>query len=57
VLLAYVLRGWQISGTGAAGLRDLCFAPVYVIWKIVLSARGDSKPKEWVRTQREEKKP
>jgi 1,2-diacylglycerol 3-beta-glucosyltransferase len=53
VLLAYVLRGWQISGTGARGLRDLFFAPVYVIWKIALSARGDSKPKEWVRTERE----
>jgi 1,2-diacylglycerol 3-beta-glucosyltransferase len=53
VLLAYVLRGWQISGTGARGLRDLFFAPVYVIWKIALSAKGDSKPKEWVRTERE----
>jgi cellulose synthase/poly-beta-1,6-N-acetylglucosamine synthase-like glycosyltransferase len=55
VLVAYVLRGWQISGTGARGLRDLLCAPFYVIWKVALAARGDGKSKDWVRTQRESK--
>jgi cellulose synthase/poly-beta-1,6-N-acetylglucosamine synthase-like glycosyltransferase len=53
VLVAYVLRGWQISGTGARGLLDLLCAPFYVVWKLALSARGDGKAKDWVRTQRE----
>jgi len=56
-LALYVLRGWQISGTGARGLADLVFAPVYVVWKVALAASGNSKPKEWVRTQREDKPP
>ena len=52
VLLLYVLRGWQLSGTGARGLADLVHAPVFVLWKvIVMLSRQQSR--EWVRTERE----
>ena len=33
-LVAYVLRGWQLSGRGAAGLTDLLYAPFFVLWKL-----------------------
>jgi cellulose synthase/poly-beta-1,6-N-acetylglucosamine synthase-like glycosyltransferase len=49
----YVLRGWMLSGVGARGLLDLCWAPVYVIWKLGLALRRPSHKKdEWVRTAR-----
>ncbi len=53
-IVVHVLRGWSFSGVGAKGLRDLLWAPVYVIWKLTLrfSDRG-KKPEEWVRTTRE----
>ncbi len=38
-LILYVLRGWQLSGRGAAGLVDLLRAPFFVIWKLLLIAR------------------
>lgn len=54
---AHVARGWQRSGTGAAGLLDLARAPVYVGWKLLdkvssRAAGGPSAPAEWVRTAR-----
>jgi hypothetical protein len=52
-IAAYVFRGWRISGTGLAGLRDLLWAPVYVAWKIVLALRPGQRTAEWVRTARE----
>jgi cellulose synthase/poly-beta-1,6-N-acetylglucosamine synthase-like glycosyltransferase len=49
----YVLRGWMLSGVGARGLLDLCWAPVYVIWKLGLKLRRPAHDKgEWVRTTR-----
>jgi cellulose synthase/poly-beta-1,6-N-acetylglucosamine synthase-like glycosyltransferase len=53
-LLAYVARGWQVSGTGLQGLASLARAPLYVAWKATLKPRkrGEAK-KEWVRTARE----
>jgi 1,2-diacylglycerol 3-beta-glucosyltransferase len=50
-LLAYVLRGWQLSGIGARGLLDLARAPVFLMWKVVLMLRPRSEG--WVRTDRE----
>jgi cellulose synthase/poly-beta-1,6-N-acetylglucosamine synthase-like glycosyltransferase len=50
-LLAYVLRGWQLSGIGARGVFDLARAPVFLIWKLVLMLRPRSQG--WVRTDRE----
>ena len=50
-LALYVLRGWQLSGMGAAGLMDLARAPFFVAWKVLLMLQ----PREslaWVRTRR-----
>lgn len=46
----YVLRGWQLSGTGARGLLDLAAAPVFVVWKLAAMLRP--RTAGWVRTQR-----
>jgi 1,2-diacylglycerol 3-beta-glucosyltransferase len=51
VLVAYILRGWQLSGTGARGLLDLLGAPAFVVWKIALML-GRHQSGEWVRTER-----
>jgi cellulose synthase/poly-beta-1,6-N-acetylglucosamine synthase-like glycosyltransferase len=50
-LLCYVLRGWQLSETGARGLLDLAGAPVFVVWKVLLML-GRRHSSEWVRTDR-----
>lgn len=46
----YVLRGWQLSGTGPRGLLDLAAAPVFVTWKLM--AMLGPRTAGWVRTQR-----
>jgi cellulose synthase/poly-beta-1,6-N-acetylglucosamine synthase-like glycosyltransferase len=53
-IVVHVMTGWAFSGVGPAGLLDLMWAPVYVIWKMTLrfSDRGRT-PEEWVRTTRE----
>ena len=51
-LVAYVFRGWMVSGTGARGLAALLCAPAFVAWKLAILAVR-SRPKEWVRTTRE----
>jgi cellulose synthase/poly-beta-1,6-N-acetylglucosamine synthase-like glycosyltransferase len=53
VLLAYVLRGWSLSGTGLRGLLDLIGAPVFVVWKVILMLNRHHAG-EWVRTEREQ---
>jgi cellulose synthase/poly-beta-1,6-N-acetylglucosamine synthase-like glycosyltransferase len=54
MLVAYVGRGWAVSGTGVRGLIDLALAPVYVIWKMTVSHRAATAPQaEWIRTRRE----
>lgn len=58
LVVAYVLRGWMVSGTGLRGLLDLGLAPAYVLWKLTLRSKG--KPKAdapWIRTTREAKGP
>jgi len=53
-LLLYVLRGWQLSGTGLGGLVDLAFAPWFVLWKLGLALRGKTRPpSSWVPTRGE----
>jgi hypothetical protein len=53
-LLAYVARGWALSGTGVRGLVDLCAAPAYVAWKVLLALRPREHDRHaWVRTARE----
>ncbi len=48
----YVLRGWQLSGTGVRGLRDLACAPFFLAWKV---ASMVTRPRSagWVKTDRE----
>jgi len=52
-LVAYVFRGWMVSGTGARGLAALLCAPAFVAWKLAILAVR-SRTKEWVRTTRED---
>jgi hypothetical protein len=53
-LIAYVLRGWSVSGTGLRGLVDLGLAPGYVVWKLGLRLRRKpGQTSTWVRTKRE----
>lgn len=53
-ILAYVLRGWALSGTGLRGLFDLWLAPIYLLWKLTLKLRRPAHAtSDWVRTQRE----
>jgi len=53
-VVAYVLRGWAVSGVGPRGLLDLGLAPVYVAWKVLLKLRAPRRtPDDWVRTTRE----
>ena len=47
----YVLRGWQLSGTGLRGLLDLAAAPVFIAWKLLAMLRAP-RTAAWVRTQR-----
>lgn len=57
LLAVYVLRGVMLSGTGVRGWLALLWAPVYVVWKIVLALRGSgNKRGEWVRTSRDGEK-
>lgn len=51
-LAIYILRGWQLSGTGARGLLDLFRAPIFVLWKFAVMV-GGRRATEWVRTERE----
>jgi hypothetical protein len=60
MVILYVLRGVMLSNTGLRGLLDLAYAPVYIVWKVALSASGSEKKQkdaEWVRTTREDEEP
>jgi 1,2-diacylglycerol 3-beta-glucosyltransferase len=52
-LVAYVLRGWQLSGVGLKGLFDLARAPGFILWKLLLLVSG-KRARSWVRTDREQ---
>jgi hypothetical protein len=57
-LAAYVIRGVWMARVGPRAVLDLLWAPVYMVWKVVLSLRASSsKDREWVRTAREGEKP
>ncbi len=62
----YVARGIWLSRAGPRAIVDLMWAPVYMVWKVVLALRGsrrqapaggDPAGEEWVRTAREGDKP
>jgi 1,2-diacylglycerol 3-beta-glucosyltransferase len=51
---AYLLRGLHLSGLGlAGGAAALCWAPVYLAWKVAALRAGPRLPADWVRTERE----
>ena len=50
-IVAYVMRGWQLSGLGKQGLIDLARAPFFIAWKVVLMLKR-REGKGWVKTQR-----
>jgi 1,2-diacylglycerol 3-beta-glucosyltransferase len=57
----YVVRGIWLAGGGFRTLLALLWAPVYMVWKVVLALRSPrsspSSESEWVRTAREGEKP
>jgi len=54
MLVFYVLRGVALSGLGLRGLLDLLWAPVYIVWKLILAIRGSGAAAgQWVRTSRD----
>ncbi|MDP9140317.1 MAG: glycosyltransferase family 2 protein [Pseudomonadota bacterium] len=53
-LTVYVLRGWQLSGRGVAGLHDLAHVPQFIVWKLrLLLRRADNNT--WIPTQRRDR--
>jgi cellulose synthase/poly-beta-1,6-N-acetylglucosamine synthase-like glycosyltransferase len=54
----YVVRGAWMARVGPRVVVDLLWAPVYMVWKVLLALRASpSAEREWVRTAREAKKP
>lgn len=52
-IAGYVARGWQRSRTGMQGIADLCWAPVYLAWKLAARLpRPGKRLDQWVRTAR-----
>ncbi len=51
-LVAYVGRGWTLSGVGMQGAWDLLRIPGFILWKVRLLAFGP-KTTAWIRTRRE----
>ncbi len=52
-LAFYVGRGMVLSGLGFGAVTALCWAPVYVVWKLLLKLRPGSRSDAWVRTKRQ----
>jgi cellulose synthase/poly-beta-1,6-N-acetylglucosamine synthase-like glycosyltransferase len=51
-LMAYVCRGWALSGIGIAGIWDMLRVPAFLFWKLCI-IRFHPKPDTWIRTKRE----
>jgi cellulose synthase/poly-beta-1,6-N-acetylglucosamine synthase-like glycosyltransferase len=51
-LVAYVARGWALSGIGLEGIWDLLRVPAFIFWKLLLLLSGP-KTTTWIRTRRE----
>jgi len=56
-LAVYVLRGVWLARVGPRVVLDLLWAPIYMVWKVVLAILDSSKNPKWVRTAREGDKP
>ncbi len=53
-LIAYVGRGWFLSGIGVRGLLDLLRVPGFILWKVV-RVLASAAPSQWIRTNRIER--
>jgi cellulose synthase/poly-beta-1,6-N-acetylglucosamine synthase-like glycosyltransferase len=53
MLFAHVFRGMALSGSGARGLLDLAYAPLYIAWKAAVRLYGHAPVDLWVRTARD----
>jgi cellulose synthase/poly-beta-1,6-N-acetylglucosamine synthase-like glycosyltransferase len=51
VILAHVLRGWQLSPLGPQALLDLFRVPFFIAWKLLVLLRHRGN-KAWVKTKR-----
>jgi hypothetical protein len=51
-LTGYLVRGWQLWGTGIGGVRTVLTAPAYLAWKLIRRATGSRPGGQWVRTER-----
>lgn len=52
-LCIYLVRGLQLAGLGLRGAATLAWAPIYLLWKMLLHLRtARQRPDEWVRTAR-----
>lgn len=52
-LALHVLRGWQVSDRGLAGLGDLLRAPLFVVWKLLRVLRPHDRH-EWSPVRRKD---
>jgi cellulose synthase/poly-beta-1,6-N-acetylglucosamine synthase-like glycosyltransferase len=56
-LAAYLARGLMLARAGPRVMVDLLWAPLYMVWKVVLAIRAPPRAdEEWIRTAREEEK-
>ena len=57
-LSLYVARGVWLARVGPRAILDLAWAPVYMVWKVLLAMKPSrARDKEWVRTARQGDKP
>jgi 1,2-diacylglycerol 3-beta-glucosyltransferase len=56
-LAVYIVRGVWLADVGPRVVLDLLWAPVYMVWKVVLAVRAPkSEAQKWVRTARKGEK-
>jgi cellulose synthase/poly-beta-1,6-N-acetylglucosamine synthase-like glycosyltransferase len=51
LILAHVLRGWQLSPLGPQALLDLFRVPFFIAWKVVVRLRHRGN-RAWIKTRR-----
>ncbi|MGO3742266.1 glycosyltransferase family 2 protein [Kerstersia sp.] len=56
VLVAYVLRGWRLSGLGLSALRDFLHVPAFIAWKLYAKIKHRHN-RSWIKTQRNDDTP
>ena len=51
LILAHVLRGWQLSPLGPQALLDLFRVPFFIVWKVMVRLRHRGN-RAWIKTRR-----